>query len=247
VIDVVRAIVAAAVDEEGRRAGHAAQVRALDVLSDAVRAGAPVQVVGEARHVEPESIGVRHQIGHLQPVLVREQQVVHLPERALIGGGLRGQRRQLGVRMHVCKRQVPPHVADVREVAEQLADDGFRPPAVRALEVAVLDHGYRRVVRSADVVRLGVDRELKVEERLCAAEQRGSATPGRQQADDAEHQPRHGRRADGGGEDPRLGLLELCAAEGQRRDEQRDGEAHASTRPCACHGPPASRRPQPSA
>jgi len=75
---------------------------------------------------------------------------------------------------------VPPHIADVREVAEQLAHSGFRPSAVRALAVAVLDHGHRRVERAADVVRLGIDRELEVEERLCAAEQRGNTAPLRQ-------------------------------------------------------------------
>src|SRR3954453_15622322 len=72
------------------------------------------------------------QIGHLQLVLVLEQLVVHLPERALVGCGLRGQCRQLGVRMYVWERQVAPHVADVCEVAEQLAHSGLRPSAVRA-------------------------------------------------------------------------------------------------------------------
>ena len=76
-------------------------------LGDPLRRNVPSQVLGEARHVEPESVGVRRQIGHPQLVLVLEQPVVHLPERALIGGGLRGQCRQLGVRMHVCERQVP--------------------------------------------------------------------------------------------------------------------------------------------
>jgi len=82
--------VAAPVDEERGCAGHAAQVRALHVLGDPVRPHAVVQVLGEASHVEPESLGVRDQIGQPQTVLVLEQQVVHLPERALIGGGLGG-------------------------------------------------------------------------------------------------------------------------------------------------------------
>src|SRR5215218_10045338 len=115
--------------------------------------------------------------------------------------------------MHVCERQMPPHVADVREVAEQLAHSGLRPSAVRALEVAVLDYGHRRVERTADVVRLGIHRELEVEKRLGAAEQGSNTAPLRQQSDGAEHQPRDGSRADGGGEDAGLGLLELCAIE----------------------------------
>src|SRR3954454_19029472 len=100
----------------------------LHVLGDPVRPDVPLQLVGEARHVERESAGVRHQISDRQLVLVLEQLVMHLPERALIGGGLGGQCRQLDVRVHVCERQVAPYVADVREVAEQLAPSGSARP-----------------------------------------------------------------------------------------------------------------------
>ena len=65
------------------RAGDAAQVRAHHVLGDPVRPNVLLQLLGKARYVEPESIGVRHPIGHLQLVLVLEQLVVHLPEPAL--------------------------------------------------------------------------------------------------------------------------------------------------------------------
>jgi hypothetical protein len=47
-----------------------------------------------------------------------------------------------------------------------------------------------------------------------------------------------------GGEDAGLGPLGLCAAEGQRGDEQRDGEAGAGARACAYDGAPADRRSQ---
>ena len=56
------------------------------------------------------------------------------------------------------QRQVPPDVADVAEVGEQLAHDRLGLPAVGALEVAVLDHGDRGVGRAADVVAVRVDR-----------------------------------------------------------------------------------------
>jgi hypothetical protein len=75
VVDVVRALLAAPVDEERGRGGHAAQVRALHVLGEPVRPTVPLQCLGEARHVEPESVGVRHQIGQLQLVLVLEELV----------------------------------------------------------------------------------------------------------------------------------------------------------------------------
>src|ERR671914_2713000 len=69
-VDVVGAVVAAPVDEERRGAGDAAEVGALHVLGDPVRPHAVLQVLGEASHVEPESLGVRDQIRRPQCVLV---------------------------------------------------------------------------------------------------------------------------------------------------------------------------------
>ena len=57
-VDVVDALMAAAVDEERRRAGDAAGVGALDVLGDAPRVTAMAEVVGEARDVELQRRGV---------------------------------------------------------------------------------------------------------------------------------------------------------------------------------------------
>ena len=78
---------------------------------------------------------------------------------------------------------MPPDVADVAEIAEQLADDRFRLPAVRALEVAVLDDRHRRVDRPANVVALRVHVDVEVDERLRGPEQgpdpqvRGATAP----------------------------------------------------------------------
>src|SRR3954468_19763767 len=98
-----------------------------------------------------------------------------------------------------------------------------RPPYGHSTSLS-LDHGHARVERAADVVRLGIDREFEVEERLRAAEHGRYAARCDKQSDDAEPQPRDGSRAHGGGEDAGLGLLELCAVEGERGDEQRDRE-----------------------
>ena len=57
-----------------------------------------------------------------------EQEVVHLPERALGGRGLGRLGGELRVRVDVVQRQVAPDVADVAEVGEQLADDGLGLP-----------------------------------------------------------------------------------------------------------------------
>ena len=85
----------------------------------------------------------------------------------LLGGGLGSLGRELRIRMHVVQRQMAPHVADVAEVAEQLADDGLGLATVRALEIAVLDEGDRcRFAGAADVVAGRVDRAAEVDDHL---------------------------------------------------------------------------------
>jgi hypothetical protein len=78
----------------------------------------------------------------------------------------------LGAEVYVRQRQVPPDVADVGEVAQQFADLGFRPPAVRALEVAVFHDGDRRIEGPADVVTGRIDVVGEIDQRRGAAEQR---------------------------------------------------------------------------
>ena len=203
--------------------------------------------VGEAVDVEAELLGVADQVVRAKRVLVLEQEVVHLPERALVGGRLGGLGGELGVRVDVVERQVPPDVADVAEVAQELADDRLRLAAVGALEVAVLDDRDRRVERPADVVALRIDVDVEVDERLGGAEQGADPQAPRQQRRGAEEQPGEERRAEGGAEDAELRLLELRAVEGERRDEQRDGEADPGDRAAAGDRRPADRRPQPPA
>ena len=78
----------------------------------------------EAVDVEAEVGGVADEVAGREVVLVREQQVVHLPEPALrrrrlgsLGGELRG-------RVHVGQRQVPPDEPQVG-----VARAGPAPPA----------------------------------------------------------------------------------------------------------------------
>ena len=114
--------------------------------------------------------------------------------------------------MDVVQRQVPPDVADVAEVAQQLADDRLGLPAVGALEVAVLDDRDGRLERPANVVALGVDVDVEVDERLgaCRAARgsagcRGSSAVARKRSQVSE------RRAEGRAQDAELRLLELRA------------------------------------
>ena len=150
--------------------------------------------------------------------------------------------------MHVVQRQVPPHVANLAEVAQQLAHDGLGLPAVGALEVAVLDERDRRFERAADVVALGIDVDgrgrsaaRRVPSRARIRARRGSSAVARNSSHVID------RRAERGAEDAELRLLELRPVERERRDEQRDGEADAGDRAAAGDGDPADRRLQPAA
>ena len=146
---------------------------------------------------------------------------MHLPESPLVGRRLRGFRGELSVRVDVVERQVPPDVADVAEVTQKLPHDRLRLPAVRALEVAVLDHRDRRLERAANVVALRIDVDIEVDERLSRTEQRANPEAARKQRRRTEEQPGEERSAEGGAQDAELCLLELRPLEGERRDEQR--------------------------
>jgi hypothetical protein len=56
--DVIGAVVASPVYEEGRRAGDAAEVGAVDIIRDPGGAGVLAKVIGEAIDVERELLGV---------------------------------------------------------------------------------------------------------------------------------------------------------------------------------------------
>jgi hypothetical protein len=127
----------------------------------------------------PQLLSVGDQVVRDECVLVGEQEIVHLPERALVGGGLGGFRGELGAGMDVVQRQVPPDVAHVTEITEELADDRLRLPAVGAFEIAVLDDRDRRLDRSANVVALRVDIDVEVDDRLRGPEQAVTAAASR--------------------------------------------------------------------
>jgi hypothetical protein len=128
---------------------------------------------------------------------VVEEKVVHLPEGVLLAGRLGGLRGELGARMDVVQRQVPPDVADVAEIAPELAKDRLGHPTVRTLEVAVLDDRDGGFGRPADVVALGIDVEIEVGELLRGAEQRAQAKPSREKLGGAEEEPCQERCAEG--------------------------------------------------
>src|SRR5919107_3599617 len=119
---IVSAVVAPAVDEEGRGAGDSAEVGTVDVLGDVVRTRMLAQLAGEALDIEAELLSVAHEIGWSERVLVVEQQVVHLPEGVLFCGCLGGLGSELCVGIEVVQRQETPIVAYFALLAHQIPD-----------------------------------------------------------------------------------------------------------------------------
>ena len=169
---------------------------------------------------------------------------MHLPECALLGGGLGCLGRLLRARVDVVQRQMPPDVGDLAVLAQQFAQHRLRLAAVRTLEIAILEHGDRRVEPAADVVALGVDRIREVDDEVRCAQQRADPLPPRQplRHEDEEPGDRGGeqRRA----EDSDFRLVELGSVEREIGDEDRDGETDSRDRARAGHRRPADRGPQ---
>ena len=152
---IVPAVVPHAVDEEGRRAVDTAAGAAQKVFADAI--GMPVldHVTLEADEIERDETGVGQQVRVVERVLMLEQRVVHFPECALRRRGLGRFGRVLRVRVARRHREMPEHEPHVigREPL-QLLDDRMRLTAVRAFEIAILEHRDRRIGWSPDMVAL---------------------------------------------------------------------------------------------
>src|SRR5882672_1953895 len=88
--------------------------------------------------------------------LVREQELVHLPELTLLRrpfGRLGGRE---GVRMRLFERKMPVREPDpAAEVREQHLHGRHGVLAVRTLEIAVLDDGDERVIGAEPMIRGG--------------------------------------------------------------------------------------------
>ena len=96
--DVVGTLVAAAVDEEGRRPRDAALVGARDVAATRGAYSRRRTSSQKPLDVEAELLGVAAHVHRQQLVLVGDQQVVHLPERGP------GRRRPRPTSAAICAR-----------------------------------------------------------------------------------------------------------------------------------------------
>src|ERR1043166_2624538 len=154
-LELVSAVVAAAVDEERRRAVHPADHSAPKVVPDLRGPAMGVEVAAEPVEIEPGTAGIALEVGPRETVLVLEDQVVHLPELSLRGARFGGFGGELCVGMQVREREVPEsHPHQVARQLLELLEDRVGHAAVGALEVPVLDQGHRRSGRTPDVVVL---------------------------------------------------------------------------------------------
>src|SRR5437016_5817167 len=152
-----------AVDEEGRRATHAALDAALEVLAHALQVDVIVHLGGEPSHVKADPFGVAVEVLRLEVRLVGEEEVVRGPEFPLAAGGLGGAGRGAGVRAHALEREIPKREARTTvEALEQQLQRRLRLLAVRALEIAILDDRHGRVRAARQMIdRAHRDRELE--------------------------------------------------------------------------------------
>jgi hypothetical protein len=89
----------------------------------------------------------------LERILVLEQCVVHLPEPSLRTRCLCGFGSVLRVRMRLRERKMTEHESEaIVHHSPHILDDWMRTPAMRALEIAVLDERHRRCPRSDGVI-----------------------------------------------------------------------------------------------
>src|SRR5437879_12475605 len=82
-VDVICTVMAAAVDEERRRARDAARVRARNVFGHARCVLVASQLLPEALDVETQLLSEAPELLRGQFLLVGEKRVIHLPEGAL--------------------------------------------------------------------------------------------------------------------------------------------------------------------
>jgi hypothetical protein len=114
--------------------------------------------------VAVEPCDVESKVGGIPPqvvgecLLVAEEQLVHVPEPVLEGGGLGRSGRGQGVRVDPGQREMPegePHT--VAQFCLDALDSPKRLPRVRALVIAVLDNQPTRSW-AADAIHRLVDR-----------------------------------------------------------------------------------------
>ena len=98
---------------------------------------------------------ILHQVGRLESVLVAEDCIVHFPELTLSPGSFGGLGGQLGVWMRFSQREMPKDKAQlITHVTPDALHDRLSAGAVWALEIAVLDKGYRCVSGTGDVISI---------------------------------------------------------------------------------------------
>src|SRR5512133_78104 len=150
-LEIETAVVAHPVDEERRRATHAAAYATHEVIADLPLVSMFREVLRETTRVEAKANRGITEILRCDGLLVLVDPIVHLPVLALRARGLGRLGRRIRERMQRRDREVAEHEADVLRV-DELLHDRIRRAAVGALEVAVFDERDLAALRSAGVI-----------------------------------------------------------------------------------------------
>ena len=123
------------------------------MFADARRERAGRQRLRGPPRVHTDTLGIRDEAHVVERTLVREQRLVHGPERVTLAGRLRHLGRVLRVWVRLRQREVAVHEPEaIAEPSADVLDDRKRGAAVRAFVVTILDERDWRVRRAGNVI-----------------------------------------------------------------------------------------------
>src|SRR5258706_3245342 len=105
-IQIVRAVMTDTIDEECRCAIHTTLNTTVDIFSNAFNNSRVVPMLYEFGPVETESHRISYKINVIEPVLILEESVMHLPELTLPASGFCSLSSLLSMRMYLRQREV---------------------------------------------------------------------------------------------------------------------------------------------
>src|SRR5204863_3367145 len=122
---------------------------AAKIIADFFRVSARCQLARKTLSVDADPRGVHRKVVVLEGILVVVEHVVHLPKPSLRCGRLRRLGSVLGVRVRLAERKIAENEAEpLAHIAAQVLNDGMRTPAMRTLEIAILDERHRSLARA---------------------------------------------------------------------------------------------------
>ncbi len=159
-VEIVRALVADAVDEERRCTVDAALNPAPEVVTHLAPIGAGRERASHPVTIKSKFGGVLDQMVVVERELSLEQAVMQLPEGTLRARSFRGLGGMLGVRMNLRQREMAKYKAELAsQLLLHLLHDRECLPAIGTLEIAVFHQRQGRARSACGVVTLADRRD----------------------------------------------------------------------------------------